>query len=100
MKTRKHTLKRLMATALSAAMLLCVPVQAMGENAGAKFYSDYETMDGALNAAYALNEQIAAEGYVLIKNDNSLPLAVNSKINLFTASKSTGVAAELARAGF
>ena len=100
MKTRKHTLKRLMATALSAAMLLCVPVQAMGENAGAKFYSDYETMDGALNAAHALNEQIAAEGYVLIKNDNSLPLAVNSKINLFTASKSTGVAAELARAGF
>lgn len=73
----------------------------LGKPGSSTFYSDYETLDGAINAALETNEQIAAEGYVLLKNEkNSLPLAENSKVSVFGKESAAGVSSALKKAGF
>ena len=73
----------------------------LGKPGESRFYSDYETLDGAIEAALETNKQIAAEGYVLLKNEkNSLPLQKNSKVSVFGKESAAGVSAALEKAGF
>ena len=44
-----------------------------------KFYTDYATLAEAQTAAHALAVTLAAEGIVLLKNDNALPLTADEK---------------------
>lgn len=49
-----------------------------------KFYVDSESMDDSLAKLKKTNQQIAEEGYVLLKNDhNYLPIKEGSKISVF-----------------
>lgn len=48
-----------------------------------KFYTDYNTHDEAMEAAEKLNEQIAEEGNVLLKNDGMLPMSVTNYVSVF-----------------
>lgn len=50
---------------------------------GGMFYTDYETHAEALDAAKVLNEQIAEEGNVLLKNDGVLPMATTNYVSVF-----------------
>ncbi len=51
---------------------------------GNRFLSDYDTADDVVDASNDLNEDIAGEGMVLLKNENNaLPLGDNAKISLF-----------------
>lgn len=47
------------------------------------YKSDYENKAATLAAADAFNEEIAEEGFILLKNDNSLPLAEGAAISVF-----------------
>jgi len=60
-------------------------ILAEGEIQDGYFASDYKSKEATLAAANALNEKIAEEGIVLLKNENSLPLALESKISVFGA---------------
>lgn len=51
-----------------------------------KFYADYDSMDEAKKAAAQLEQDIAAEGNVLLKNDGSLPLQGAQYVSLFGVS--------------
>lgn len=64
-----------------------------------KYYSDYNTMTEVYQAGLALNKQAAAEGYVLLKNEGSLPLEGVSRISVFGKS-SGGIANALENGGF
>lgn len=60
--------------------------QAAAESASNnKYYTDYLTFEEELEAAYAFNVEVAGEGSVLLKNENSaLPLQKNEKnVTLF-----------------
>lgn len=48
--------------------------------------SSYSNATELYNAEAALNQQIAAEGVVLLKNDGILPLAANTTLSLFSHS--------------
>ena len=62
------------------------------------FYSDYNTMTEVYEAGLALNKEIAAEGYVLLKNEGSLPIS-DTKVSVF--GKSSGsIAQALENSGF
>ena len=50
---------------------------------GGMFYTDYETHAEALEAAKVLNEQIAEEGNVLLKNDGVLPMSTTNYVSVF-----------------
>ncbi len=51
---------------------------------GNRFLADYDTADDVVDASNDLNERIAGEGMVLLKNeDNALPLGNGAKISLF-----------------
>lgn len=54
------------------------------EDEGSKMYTaDYESKAEALAAANELNEKVEEEGIVLLKNENSLPLASGAKVSVF-----------------
>lgn len=63
------------------------------------YYSDYNTMTEVYEAGLDLNKEITAEGYVLLKNAESLPLEKESKVSVF-GKNSSGVADALKKAGF
>lgn len=71
-----------------------------------KYYTDYETHDEALEAAELLNEQIAEEGNVLLKNDGTLPMTVTHYVSVFGTAQDAliggygSVAESLEDAGF
>lgn len=54
---------------------------ALSENG--KFYTEYETLKDAQAAAADMNEEIASEGDVLLKNDGALPANGNEKVSIF-----------------
>lgn len=58
---------------------------ASGDPSKYRYYeADYENKEEVLEAAYALNEEICAEGSVLLKNEgDALPLDKGSKITVF-----------------
>lgn len=47
------------------------------------YENDYGTKEKTLAAANALNEEIAEEGIVMLKNESSLPLKQGSKVTVF-----------------
>ncbi|VEU80230.1 beta-glucosidase [Haploplasma axanthum] len=75
----KGLIKKMTMIVLSGFLLaVAVPVAAQ------KFYTDFTSYEDVLDAGYKLNEEIASEGFVLLKNENeSLPLVKNSKISAF-----------------
>ena len=85
--------KALAAIAVSAVLMasavVCTPVASAANGTGSevgKYTTDYDSWQSALDAASDLNEQIGAEGFVLLKNEKSnLPFNVNNvkKISLF-----------------
>lgn len=57
-----------------------------GDPSTAQYFTKSEGIknkQGALSAANALNEKICQEGFVLLKNEDSLPLASEAKISVF-----------------
>ncbi len=57
-----------------------------GDPSTAQYYTPSEGIENkrdALAAANAVNEKICEEGFVLLKNEESLPLAADSKISVF-----------------
>lgn len=69
---------------LSSVMASAANMLELGNLAsGGMFYTDYETHEEALEAAKVLNEQIAEEGNVLLKNDGILPMATNNYVSVF-----------------
>ncbi|VEU80232.1 glycoside hydrolase family 3 protein [Haploplasma axanthum] len=55
-----------------------------GEEKEALYKSDYESKEKTLEEANKLNEEIASEGFVLLKNDQqALPLSKGSKVSVF-----------------
>lgn len=69
---------------LSSVMASAANMLELGNLAsGGMFYTDYETHEEALEAAKVLNEQIAEEGNVLLKNDGVLPMATNNYVSVF-----------------
>ena len=62
-------------------------VEVDGEIGDTEYYkSDYKNLTDLINDGRALAEKIEGEGAVLLKNDNTLPLAKGSKISLFSIS--------------
>lgn len=57
-----------------------------GDPSTAQYYTNSDGIENkadALAAANAVNEKICEEGFVLLKNDNSLPLASGAKVSVF-----------------
>lgn len=52
-------------------------------NVEALYVSDHDSKEDAYVAANALNERVAEEGIVLLKNEGALPLASDAKVNVF-----------------
>lgn len=72
----------------------------LGKPGSAKFYSDYDSMSEVYEAGLALNKEIAAEGYVLLKNEkNSLPLKEKGKLSVFGKS-SPSISKALSDSGY
>ena len=98
MKTTR-TFRSVVSLLLCLCMVGALAVSAFAEETGNKFYSDYNSMSEVVEAGRALNLQAAEEGYVLLKNENSLPLDGVTKLSVF--GKSSGkIAAALAKGGF
>ncbi len=77
---RNNNLTRFFALLLSMAMLMtAMPVMAQEDI----YVSDYASKAEALAAGLALNEEIAQEGMILLKNEGAaLPLAQGAKVTL------------------
>jgi len=54
-----------------------------GRGDDAYYKADYKSKADVLQAANELNQKIAEEGIILLKNDNSLPLNTSDKISVF-----------------
>lgn len=76
----KQTLRKVLTLMLSLALVLSMAAMpAMAE----EYVSDYGSKAEALAAGLALNEAIAQEGMILLKNENAaLPLAQGAKVTL------------------
>ena len=80
----RKSISRILALALCCAMLFTI-VPTMAEPA-VYYTSDYASKAEALQAGLALNERIAEEGMILLKNnDGALPLQKGAKVSLFGA---------------
>ena len=92
-KTKKSVfLIALMTFALAAAVAVgttVIPARAALDTPtepvwGNYYSSDYDDVDGVLEAGRALNEEIYGEGIVMLKNeDNALPLGEGAQISVF-----------------
>ena len=84
---KKRTMKSAMTWALAAALTMsaAAPAAFAENNSGVgKYYTEFTSLNGVLEAEAALNRQIGAEGFVLLKNINSvLPLTGVQKISVF-----------------
>ena len=59
----------------------------MGAKGMTKYYADYDSLEETLSAAEQLTEDTAAEGDVLLKNQNkALPMRGNEWISVFGVS--------------
>ena len=85
--------KKLLAVFAASALLATGGISSLTAHAGmlekanmneeGKYYTDYETHAEALEAAKKLNEQIAEEGNVLLKNDGVLPMSTSNYVSVF-----------------
>ena len=91
--------KSIVSLMLCGAMTCSMTAGMAEEGQANKYYSDYKTMSEVVQAGLALNKQAASEGYVLLKNEASLPLASAGKISVFGKS-SASIAAALEKGGF
>ena len=84
---KKRTMKSAMTWALAAALTMsaAAPAAFAENNSGVgKYYTEFTSLNGVLEAEAALNRQIGAEGFVLLKNINSvLPLTGVQNISVF-----------------
>lgn len=84
-------------TSAALAALLCVtavsPLDVSAGTLGGKYYSDFNSLEEALEAAGQLNLEVAEEGNVLLKNDGTLPLTGKEYISVFGVSSSELVGA-------
>ena len=73
---------RLVALVLSVMMMVTMIAPASA-NENVVFKSDYASKAEALQAGLDLNERIAEEGMILLKNENAaLPLAKGAKVTM------------------
>lgn len=116
MKRKGKTGSKLLAFALAGLVSVSmfgtsVLVSAKGLEAGnlssnGKFYTDFSTLEEATAAAADLNQEIAAEGNVLLKNDGMLPMSAGKYVSVFGTAEDnmTGakgsVSTSLEQAGF
>lgn len=67
--------------------ILSVGAEVMGAKGMTKYYADYDSLEETLSAAEQLTEDTAAEGDVLLKNQNkALPMRGNEWISVFGVS--------------
>ena len=114
-KTRKFVGK-LVAPAIALAIAAAPAFNSLGSaidasaigRDGYKAVLDYDTLAEAQAAAAELDQEIEAEGIIMLKNDGSLPLAAGTSFTLFGqdatslqgATTNTSVAPALEQAGF
>ena len=68
----------------SAMATLAEQQEAIKPTFGNYYSSDYDTREETMEASFELNERIAGEGIVMLKNeDNALPINEGSKISVF-----------------
>ena len=85
----KKSFKSSLAVILSIAMILAAGMPhafaaQVGMSSDGKYYTDFETLEEAQAAANIVAQQIAAEGNVLLKNqDETLPLSGKEYISVF-----------------
>ena len=83
-KIRSLFNKRLLAMVLSAVMVLGITLPASADAAEVKYYSNYGSLDEVWAASKEINQQIAEESVVLMKNaDDTLPLADARYVSVF-----------------
>lgn len=84
-------------TGVVLSTVLCMtalsPLTASAGTLGGKYYSDFTSLEEALEAAGQLNLEVAEEGNVLLKNDGSLPLTGKEYVSVFGVSSSELVGA-------
>ncbi|MCD7885268.1 MAG: glycoside hydrolase family 3 C-terminal domain-containing protein [Lachnospiraceae bacterium] len=68
-------------------------IQVSAGTLGGKYYSDFTSLDEALEAAGELNLEVAEEGNVLLKNDGTLPLTGSEYVSVFGISSAELVGA-------
>ena len=74
--------KRILSVILSLAMVMTLLVAPASAETGVYFTSDYASKAEALQAGLDLNERIAEEGMILLKNNGALPLAKGAKVTM------------------
>ncbi|MDO5377491.1 MAG: glycoside hydrolase family 3 C-terminal domain-containing protein [Clostridia bacterium] len=74
--------KRILSLILCLAMAMTLLVAPASAETGVYFTSDYASKVEALQAGLDLNERIAEEGMILLKNNGALPLAKGAKVTM------------------
>ncbi len=97
--SRSRISRSMISLLLCLCMVCTLIASAFAQDGAPKYYSDCNSMSEVVEAGLALNLQAAEEGYVLLKNDGSLPLDGVTKLSVFGKS-SASITAALEKGGF
>ena len=87
----KHSFKRLASSALALALTAAIGVTAVAGSAissDGRYYSDFNSYEECLVAAATVTRDVAAEGEILLKNENdALPMLSKGRVTVFGISQ-------------